>query len=348
MVGRIANALLVLLLPMMAAAQGLVGAPAADGVPGFSVDRLLTQDGRNAEPTAFGSQLVPVWASSDGRLLALVSMSRQPGAPIMPLAPLMGSGADWRVIDATSLISGGLRWRLANGLHADALFSTGALANGVRANGLSGKDCNGFSAYACSQLAVVGGNQPDIFSSNLGLGWTSSSGDQEYSYGLSWLRERNSSSVSSTNSIAGLSASPLLMPIGSYTFNSAGMSATGRWKVGSDSALDLGASVSQGQLLPFNFGGAGSSGIDIDQTALSFGVSNGSLRGSIIGRSVSSPDAFLAGKRWTLLDIGVSWRTPWQGELSVGTQSFIAPVRDAADADVSQTRVPYVQYRQDL
>ncbi|MEO8458948.1 MAG: hypothetical protein ABI451_00325 [Dokdonella sp.] len=353
MVGRIASALLALLLPIMAAGQGLVGVPAADGAHGFSVDRLLTQDGRKVEPAAFGSQLVPVWASPDGRLLALVSMSRQPGAPIMPLAPLMGGGADWRVIDATSLLSGGLRWRLGNGLHADALFSTGVmasdvLANGARANGLNGTDCNGFSSYACSEVAAVGSNRSDIFSSNLGLGWTSSSGDQEYSYGLSWLRERNSPSASSINGIAGLSASPVLMTIGSYTFHSTGMGAAGRWKIGFDSAIDLGASISQGQLFPFSFSGVGSSGIGIDQTALSFGVSSGSLRGTIIGRSVSSPDAFLAGKRWTLLDIGVSWRTPWRGELSVGTQSFIAPVSDAGDADVSQTRVPYVQYRQDL
>ena len=63
---------------------------------------------------------------------------------------------------------------------------------------------------------------------------------------------------------------------------------------------------------------------------------------------LSSDDPALAGKRWTTLDLGVSWRTPWSGELSVGAQNlWTAPIHSPRDAE-SQARTPYIQYRQDL
>ena len=53
---------------------------------------------------------------------------------------------------------------------------------------------------------------------------------------------------------------------------------------------------------------------------------------------------------WTALDLGVSWRTPWRGEISVGAQNLWSAPLDAAprDVDPSQARTPYIQYRQDL
>ncbi len=55
------------------------------------------------------------------------------------------------------------------------------------------------------------------------------------------------------------------------------------------------------------------------------------------------------------IDIGVTWRTPWQGELSVGASQFWShgdvgqwPLRELPDADETSGRVPYVRYHQDL
>lgn len=46
-------------------------------------------------------------------------------------------------------------------------------------------------------------------------------------------------------------------------------------------------------------------------------------------------------------DLGVSWRTPWRGEISVGAQNFwSAPLDAPRDADPNQARTPYIQYRQ--
>ena len=65
--------------------------------------------------------------------------------------------------------------------------------------------------------------------------------------------------------------------------------------------------------------------------------------------TVRSDDPMLVGKKWTALDLGVSWRTPWRGEISVGAQNlWSAPLDAPRDADPNQARTPYIQYRQDL
>ena len=58
----------------------------------------------------------------------------------------------------------------------------------------------------------------------------------------------------------------------------------------------------------------------------------------------------LIGKKWTALDLGVSWRTPWRAEISVGAQNLWSAPMDAPrdTTDPSQARTPYIQYRQDL
>jgi len=56
-------------------------------------------------------------------------------------------------------------------------------------------------------------------------------------------------------------------------------------------------------------------------------------------------------RRWSAIDLGVTWRLPWRGELSVGAQnvwsSGNAP-SSPAGPEPDQSRTPYVQYHQDL
>ena len=59
---------------------------------------------------------------------------------------------------------------------------------------------------------------------------------------------------------------------------------------------------------------------------------------------------------WTGFDLGVSWRTPWRGELSFGAENLISrgdinalpDVPPTTEADQSAARTPYVRYKQDL
>jgi hypothetical protein len=131
--------------------------------------------------------------------------------------------------------------------------------------------------------------------------------------------------------------------------SSAQLNARGRVALDSKNGIDLGASVGRIRLLPGNLLGINT----LDQKALSFGVDHGPLSGSIVGRTMqpSIPGGLYADKRWNSIDLGVTWRLPWQGQLSIGAQNVWSSgnsVNTPAGPEPDQSRTPYVQYHQDL
>lgn len=129
------------------------------------------------------------------------------------------------------------------------------------------------------------------------------------------------------------------------------LNARGRLALGNKSGLDLDASVGRIYLLPGNLLGVNV----LDQKALSFGVDHGPLSGVVTGRTMQ-PEAGIPGglysdKRWNSIDLGVTWRLPWSGSLSVGAQNLWSsgtPANTPAGPEPDQSRTPYVQYHQDL
>ena len=131
--------------------------------------------------------------------------------------------------------------------------------------------------------------------------------------------------------------------------SSAQLNARGRVAVGGQSGIDLGASVGRIRLLPGNELGINT----LDQKALSFGVDHGPLSGTLVGRTMQPtlPGGFYGDKRWSSIDLGVTLRLPWQGELSIGAQNLWSSgssVPTPAGPEPDQSRTPYVQYHQDL
>ena len=67
-----------------------------------------------------------------------------------------------------------------------------------------------------------------------------------------------------------------------------------------------------------------------------------------IGRVIESPQD---PGRWEGLDLGLSWRTPWRGQLSVGAENVVTrgrnPFAPRSD-DKDEGAIPYVRYQQDL
>ncbi|PWK88489.1 hypothetical protein [Fulvimonas soli] len=127
------------------------------------------------------------------------------------------------------------------------------------------------------------------------------------------------------------------------------LNAQGRVALDAKSGIDLGASVGRIKLLPGNLLGVGS----LDQKALSFGVDRGPLSGAIVGRTLrpSIPGALNADRHWNSIDLGVTVRLPWQGELSIGAQNLWSsggPINTPVGPEPDQSRTPYVQYHQDL
>lgn len=136
--------------------------------------------------------------------------------------------------------------------------------------------------------------------------------------------------------------------------DSTSLHARGRVSLGDRSGIDIGASVGRVRLLPGNVLGVGSLG----QKSLSLGVDSGTLSGRIVGRVVQpepgtgvNTDLLGADHRWTSIDLGVTWRLPWQGSLSFGAQNLWSSGHAPKPKDgpePTQSRIPYVQYHQDF
>ncbi len=350
MLSRIVIIVLSLLLSVNAVAQKIAPATLVDAQrPLF--DRLLSIE-VDSPLAGSSSQVVPLWASPDGRLLAIVALSRDAGAPALPPSPAFGGVSDLRVVDATDLFSAGLRWRLARGFRADLTLGervASPLSYGFanQANCVS-SPCFGDGAQADATAALT---------TSLGLGWTPLSGlGPDLSFGLSWLNADNQQLPLLSNPAAASSPIDLAlidMPgLVDYRLRSSRrLNARGVWPLGQGKTIDLSAALGHSTLSPIGYA-ADNSRLEFDQASLGLGLATGSLRGSIVG-SINSIDApgQIGNRRWSAIDLGVSWRTPWRGEVTVGAQNIWSSPLDTAtprESDPSQARMPYVQYRQDL
>ena len=86
-----------------------------------------------------------------------------------------------------------------------------------------------------------------------------------------------------------------------------------------------------------------------DSKSLSVGGGYGAFSANIVGRVVDMPGQ--PDGKWEGLGLGVTWRTPWSGQLTVGAENVVtrgknpfSPSSDGAD----EGTVPYVRYEQGL
>lgn len=272
---------------------------------------LLAQP--HAQAAAGASDLsVPLWSDNSGRMLLLKTDRSHAANPREALdAPLVMHQGD-----AGSVVAAGLQYGMGP-LQAHAEVSQRSWLN--------------------QNLRVVGSE----------VGATYDAGD--YSVGLS---------IGSTSTPHRNLALPRILPgaapgvDGLSSFDSSSqLKARGRLALGNKTGIDLGASVGRVYLLPGNLLGVSV----MDQKALSFGVDHGPLSGMLTGRSMQ-PEAGIPGslyteRRWNSIDLGVTWRLPWRGSLSVGAQNLWSsgtPANTPAGPEPDQSRTPYVQYHQDL
>ncbi|WP_170156558.1 hypothetical protein [Solilutibacter pythonis] len=82
---------------------------------------------------------------------------------------------------------------------------------------------------------------------------------------------------------------------------------------------------------------------------LSVGGGIGNFRANIFGRVIEVPGQ--PGK-WTGFGVGLTWRTPWSGQLSVGAENVVTrgrnPFAPQNSKNEDEGTVPYVRYQQDL
>lgn len=110
--------------------------------------------------------------------------------------------------------------------------------------------------------------------------------------------------------------------------------------------VSVGGTVARARLVP---------AADVPQLAdqwntrsLSVGGGYGAFGANIVGRIVNVPGE---SEVWKGLGLGLTWRTPWNGQLSVGADNVVTrgknpfPVKGSPD---DEGTVPYVRYQQDL
>ncbi len=347
----LATAALTALLPLAASAQYIV--PEADEAGQKAMLDSLLASGPNPEST----RLMPMWSTPDGRLLIAVAQSSMPLSPIAPASPQVGSALDWRLIDATALFDGRVGVRLGDqtSLHGGVSLTPLTLSEPSLA-----LDCLAAASYLnvatpdCGRQRQTGGHW---YAGNLGASWAGADFGIDLSLALSWLEPALPRSLVPALSSSALTATTvpgdgnlprLVVParsLGRFS-DSAQLGARGSWYFGSNQSIDLGASIGRIRLSPDL---AGSRPL-WQQKAVSLGLGSETVSASITGRIYSPLRGALStdSQRWTGIDLGLTWHTPWQAELSIGAQNVLTnPPLTGSEAN-SQARTPYVQYQQDL
>jgi hypothetical protein len=367
---RLISALLsLLLLPGLAPAQTLVGAQET-GLPQLSASsspRIFDQLFYSPATIGGGSPsqpagVMPLWSTPDGRILAIVALgSGSASLPTLSPGPQFGSAADWKLIDVTDFFSTGTALRLRENVDAYARFDHSVMLTPMSTNTTSLGCSPAFNMSIDNHCLTAA---PRASSASLRLGTALNAGDVDFdlSYGLSWLHSGDPQHLSGVpqqpfwNLFGGLSGSgvpTLIIPgLELATIQNSGFNASGRWHFDENQSLDLSAAVGRIQLeLPGNSMALP----NINQAALSVGLSRGDFSGVVVGHVIGPADLLNSGQHWSSVDLGISWRAPWRGVFSVGAQnlwssgnapSLVEPA--AREPDPSQSRVPYVQYHQDL
>lgn len=116
--------------------------------------------------------------------------------------------------------------------------------------------------------------------------------------------------------------------------------------IGRDSFVSVGGTLARVRLVPAS---------DLPQLAdqwntrsLSVGAGYRSFGANIVGRVVNVPGE---SDVWQGLGLGLTWRTPWSGQLSVGADNVVTRGKNpfsAATGQEDEGTVPYVRYQQDL
>jgi hypothetical protein len=120
----------------------------------------------------------------------------------------------------------------------------------------------------------------------------------------------------------------------------------GQKNIGREGFVSIGGAVAKATLVPAS---------DLPALAdrwnsrsLSVGGGYGPFSANIIGRVVDVPGQ--PGK-WEGLGLGLTWRTPWSGQLTVGAENVITRGKNPfslSSENADEGTVPYVRYEQDL
>lgn len=121
----------------------------------------------------------------------------------------------------------------------------------------------------------------------------------------------------------------------------------GQKNIGREATVSIGGTLARARLIP-----AGDLPAEVSDRwtskTLTIGANVGDFGANIIGRVVDTPGQ--AGQ-WQGLGVGLTWRTPWSGQLTVGAENVVTRGKNPfapANDDQDEGTMPYVRYEQDL
>ncbi|KGM57429.1 hypothetical protein N799_08310 [Lysobacter arseniciresistens ZS79] len=120
----------------------------------------------------------------------------------------------------------------------------------------------------------------------------------------------------------------------------------GERNIGNEATVSIGGTWARARLIP-----AGDVPALADRwssQSITVGADIGSFGANIVGRVVDTPSE---PGHWEGLGVGLTWRTPWSGQLTVGAENLVTRGRNPFSpnsADQDEGTVPYVRYEQDL
>lgn len=298
------------------------------------------------------TQVLPVWNTSSGQIEALLLLSPEPepGNPLdrllprRPVLPGVGLGVS---------LDNGQRLRVS--LSPDTNTGLALLCN----QGIHVAMSLGALGQQCLLAQVGGGSDTLLPSSRVGASldanWQSADGGFDLSFGLSWLDSPLRGSRPELLGRVGTDAGPALgsilpqlLPVNLGELSQRQLHWKGNLLLGEQRWVSLGGTLGSQQLdsllgEPMRW----------DSATVTLGVGFRGLSGRLTGRLIELP----AGQGNTsALDLGISWRTPWQGELSFGAQNVLNQTPDTSKWPIAELpalempggRTPYVRYKQDL
>ena len=264
---------------------------------------------------AQGQTVLPVWNKGSGKVEAVL------------------------LLEPTGETGPGARWHFGNNT-LDAALGLGAGDSlGLLCSGSGGASINSLASHCL--LANLGGDARVGNAAARRLSATTSIGRQGNRFGL----------TAGTTQNAGL---PAWLGADSSSFARADhieqsdLQVFGQKSLGAEAYVSIAGTYARARLVPL--ADASPAMVDRwDSKSLSVGGGYGPFSANIVGRVVDMPGQ--PEGKWEGLGLGLTWRTPWSGQLTVGAENVVtrgknpfSPNGNGAD----EGTVPYVRYEQGL
>ncbi len=296
---------------------------------------------------AESQRVLPVLSQESGRIEALLLLDEPAAGASRALDRVLG--AERSTAAGTLRFSRPTPGRLGAELAIEAQPGLALLCRGnigiAAALGALGEHC---------LLADMGSEDPllaNAGSRRIGMqaAWQSADAGIDLRFGLSWLE------LGTPASLAPIESHTLALPaivggLPGLSIDAWQLQLGGGSRIGRTGWLQLDGSTGRTQQTGLQWAGMP---LRWDTTTLTLGGGLGDFSGTLTGRLIEVPGG--AQPSWVDFDLGVSWRTPWRAQFTVGARNLLGhpdasqwPLPALPRSGEADTRTPYVRYHQDL